>query len=296
MSVAPRVSVGESLRTTRGPHLRVAGWRGGFLAVALGLALGPGTLRCGRAADLDEILARQALRVGLPAGEAPPFLVVEPGGRLGGFEGELLQHAVARLNVRLDLVRSARTEAELVAQVRDGQVDLALGQLTDSLVAARSVRFTNPYLTLYELRLIDRLAAARAGGADPLLRSGTARFVTLATSPVAAGLSEEYGPARVGLAPTWVAAVAEVRAGRAAAVAGDDVTVQRWLQAQPEMALHLEARLRREHVLTLAMALHWRAEHLHAWLNLYLDKCRVDETLRNLRRKHLGEERMRWAK
>jgi ABC-type amino acid transport substrate-binding protein len=270
--------------------------RGPVLAAALALVLGSGLARRAAAADLDEIRARWSLRVGLPAAEAAPFLVVEADGRLGGLEGELVQDLARRLGVRLETVRVARTAGELVTQVTEGRVDLAIGRLPDSLAWAQSVRFTNPYVTLYELRLIDRLAATRAGGVEALLSGGAVRIVALEANPVLAGLRAEFGPGRVIEVPSWRAAVAEVSAGRAVAVSGDDVALGRWLGEHPEAGLHLEARVLPQRALTLAMAVHWRAENLQAWLNLYLDKCVSDETLRKLRRKHLGEARMRWEK
>lgn len=270
--------------------------RGAVLAAVLVLGLGPGFSRRACAADLDEIRARWTLRVGLPAADAPPFLVAEAEGKVGGLEGELIHDLARRLGVRLEVVRAAHTEGELVAQVAEGRVDLALGRLPDSLAWAQRVRFTNPYVTLYELRLVDRLAATRAGGAEALLSRVAARIVALEASPVLAGLREEFGADRVIEVPSWRAAVAEVGAGRAVAVSGDDVSLGRWLGEHPEAGLHLESRVLHQRALTLSMAVHWRAENLQAWLNLYLEKCMSDETLRKLRRKHFGEARMRWDK
>lgn len=240
------------------------------------------------AADIEEIVTAKVLRVGVLAGETPPFLQGAAGGALGGLEGEFITEVARRMDVKLEVVRTARTGDELIAQVVNSRIDVAIGQLTDSLEWAKSVRFTKPYLVLQEVRLADRLAAARAGGSTRLLASKTARVSASAGSIVLPALQEEFGD-RLALVPNFAAAVEGVLAGKSLAAVGDDVAVVRWLKANPALGLRLELSTRPDRRLGLAIAVPWKSDDLQAWLNLCIDKCRLDGTLQGLSAKHLGD-------
>jgi ABC-type amino acid transport substrate-binding protein len=240
--------------------------------------------------DLEEVIAAKLLRVGVSAAEAPPFLVGAPGARVGGLEGDFIAEVARRMDVKIEWVRTARTTDELIAQVVGAKVDVAIGQLTDSLEWAKSVRFTKPYVVLQEVRLVDRLAATRARGASQLFLDQSTRVSVVAGSVVLPSIEEEFGP-RLVLVPNLSAAVDDVLQGRTAAVIGDDVSIVRWLGANPSAGLRLELSTRRDRRPGLAIAVPWKSDDLQAWLNLCIDKCVLDGTLQTLIGKHLGEER-----
>ena len=200
------------------------------------------------------------------------------------------------MDVRLELIREARTGDELVAQVAAGRVDVAVGQLPDALEWAKHVRFTVPYVALFEVRLIDRLAAVRAGGVAALLQRPEARLAAAAGSPAVPLLRESLGADRLLVTPTLDDALEAVAAARAVGVVGDDVSLSRWLDGNAAAGIRWEVQARRDRPVTLAMAVSWQAERLHTWLNLYLEKGTHDETLRNLAVKHLGKARTEVAK
>ena len=260
-----------------------------LLLVGLRLLLLAGGVRVS-AADIDEIVTTKVIRVGVTAGETPPFLVGTPDRPPGGLEGDFIAEIARRLDVKVDWIRTARTPDELIAQVVGARVDVAIGQLNDSLEWAKSVRFTKPYVVLREVRLVDRLAAARAQGASRLLEDKALRVSAAAGSVVLPAIQEEFG-ARLVIAADWSAAVADVLSGRTVAAIGDEITVVRWLGANPTAGLRLELSPRRDSHPGLALAVPWRSDDLQAWLNLCIDKCVLDGTLPALIAKHLGEAR-----
>jgi len=241
-----------------------------------------------RAADIEEIVTAKVLRVGVLAGETPPFLQGAAGGAIGGLEGEFISEVARRMDVKLEVVRTARTGDELIAQVVSSRIDVAIGQLTDSLEWAKSVRFTKHYLVLQEVRLVDRLAASRAGGSTRLLASKTAHVSAAAGSVVLPALQEEFSD-RLVIVPTLASAVDEVLEGKSLAAVGDDVAVMRWLKANPAVGLRLELSTRGDRRPGLAIAVPWKSDDLQAWLNLCIDKCNLDGTLKTLVNKHLGD-------
>jgi ABC-type amino acid transport substrate-binding protein len=109
-------------------------------------------------------------------------------------------------------------------------------------------------------------------------------------------LREEMGADRIVVFPTFQAALAAAKAGQAVGIAGDDIEIGRWLSEHADTGIRWETHLHRDRPLTVAMALPWNAENLHAWLNLYLEKCTRGGMLSKLWTKHLGEARMRAEK
>jgi polar amino acid transport system substrate-binding protein len=256
-------------------------------SLVLGFAALVGPTRLA-AADLDEVLAAKRIRVGLPATEAPPLLQTEPNGIPGGLEGAFIAEVARRMDVKITFVRTAGTSEELIAQVVSSQVDIGIGQLTDSLEWAKSVRFSRPYVQLQELRLVDRLAASRSGGATQLLDDHTAQVTSVAGSVVLPAIREGFGE-RLTVLPNLQAAIDAVLTGRAVAAIADDVAVSRWLEANPAAGLRLQLIPRRDRFPGLAMAVNWKSENLQAWLNLCIEKCMLDGTLQLLSTKYLGD-------
>lgn len=242
------------------------------------------------AADLDDVLAAKVLRVGVIATDAPPFVQTSAAGVPTGLEGDFISEVARRMDVKIAFVRTARSPEEVISQVVNSQVDVGIGQLTDSLQWAKSVRFTRAYMELQEFRLVDRLAATRHHGAESLWSDATARVTSVAGSVVLPAAQEELGD-RLIVLPTLPDAVAAVLTGKAAAAVADDVAVQRWLDANPAAGLRLELVTNRNHPAGLAMAVSWKADNLQAWLNLCIEKCVLDGTLQALEAKYLGNNR-----
>lgn len=244
------------------------------------------------AADLEVVLASKLLRVGLIASDVPPLVQTAASGQPSGFEPDFIAEVARRLGVKIVFVRTARTPEELIAQIVNSEINVALGQLTDSLEWAKSVRFSQPYLQLQELQLIDRIAATRGGGATALLAHQASRVTAVAGSVVLPAVREEFGQ-RLSVEPTLQAAVDAVLGGQAVAAIADEVAVSRWLAGNPAAGLRLEIVPRRDRFPGLVLAVNWKAEDLQAWLNLCIDKCVRDGSLPSLAARHLGEGRAR---
>ncbi len=239
------------------------------------------------AADIEEIVTAKVMRVGLPADENPPYIMGAPGSPLQGLEGDLIAEIAKRLGVRAEFVRTARSPKELLAQLADSRVDLAIGQLPDSLEWARTVRFTRPYLLIREVCLVDRLTSAKAGGFERLIAGASARIAVPASSAVLPSAREEFGD-RILVSPTLAAAVNLVLSRAAAGAMVDEVSAARWLEDNPVAGLRIESAMRRDRRTGLAIAVSWSSEELHAWINLCLEKCVLDGTMNSLIAKNLG--------
>ena len=258
-----------------------------MLSLVLGCVAFAGLTRLA-AADLEEVLTAKLLRVGLLAKDGPPLVQKGPSGEPSGLEGDFIAEVARRMEVKITFVRTAQTPEELIAQVVSSQIDVGIGQLTDSLDWAKSVRFSRAYLKLQEIRLVDRLAATRSGGPALLLADKTSHVTAVTGSVVLPAVKEEFGD-RLTVLPTLEDAVDAVLTRKAIAVIADEIAVTRWLGAHPDAGLRLEIVRRQDRRSNLAMAVNWKSDDLQAWLNLCIEKSVLDGTLQSLAGKYLGD-------
>ncbi|MCH7666243.1 MAG: transporter substrate-binding domain-containing protein [Acidobacteria bacterium] len=114
--------------------------------------------------DLRKICKRGELRVVRYEGERPPFFSLK-GDATVGFDVDLGRDMAERMGVRYREVAAAESFDAVVDRVADGSADLGLSKLSATLARAQRVRFSRPYLTVYQALLVNRLSAP--GGGDP---------------------------------------------------------------------------------------------------------------------------------
>ena len=92
---------------------------------------------------LDEILQRGTLRVGL-TGDYRPFSVRAADGGMTGLDVDMAQSLAQSLGVGLEIVPT--TWPGLMADLRDGKFDIAMGGITITLERQKAAFFSNPVL------------------------------------------------------------------------------------------------------------------------------------------------------
>ena len=92
---------------------------------------------------LDEVLQRGTLRVGL-TGDYRPFSVKATDGAMTGLDVDMAQNLAQSLGVALEIVPT--TWPGLMADLRDGKFDIAMGGITITLERQKAAFFSNPVL------------------------------------------------------------------------------------------------------------------------------------------------------
>ncbi len=103
---------------------------------------------CGLPRDPEGTLERvegSSMRVGVT--DSPPWVVITEG-EPTGVEAELLQHLARDLDAQIEWVEGS--ESEILEQVEQGHLDLAIGGFTADNPWAKEVTFIQPYFTLGE--------------------------------------------------------------------------------------------------------------------------------------------------
>ena len=108
--------------------------------------------------DLKRICASGRLVVARYQGQRPPFFFRGEGGQWQGFDVDLAGDIAERLGVEYQ-PRLAASFNDVVDLVADGSADLGISKLSITLERSQRVRFSKPYMTVYQTLLVNRLSA-----------------------------------------------------------------------------------------------------------------------------------------
>ena len=234
-------------------------------------------------ADLRAICERGELRVVRYRGERPPFFTGAGDDRVG-FEVDLGRDIAERLGVAYREDNTAESFDVVVDRVADGSADIGLSKLSATLERARRVRFTRPYLTVYQALLVNRLSAP-AG--EPFRTLNAPSFVIGALGGTAyVGYAEAaLDRARVRPYDDFEEMMREVVAGEIDAALMDSARADTWRRGHQQQLIHVRSTIDKSRRDPLAIAVAWDHTHLLAWLDLYLEQIEADGTAERLYRK-----------
>ncbi len=240
-------------------------------------------------ADLNRICARGRLRVARYQGQRPPFFFSDADGEWRGFDVDLAADIARRLGVEVE-PRPGVSFDEVVDLVAAGDADLAISKLSITLERSQRVRFSKPYMTVYQTLLINRLAAPHQD--DPFTALDRPRFSigALEGSSYIGYAESEFPSARVVPHDDFSQMMLDVTESRLEAAFVDSARANTWRRDNPERLIQVRAFVARDRKDLLAFAVNWRDTHLLAWLDLYLDSIRDDGTAQRFYRKWFFEE------
>ncbi len=239
--------------------------------------------------DLRRICNSGKLVVARYRGERPPFFAEKPNRDSWttpeqgwqGFDIDLARDIARRLGVAYE-VRLADSFDEVVELVATRQADLGLSKLSVTLERSRRVRFSKPYMTVYQTLLINRLSAPKQEDPFVFLNRPTARIGALDGSSYIGYAASEFPAAEIVPYSDFDGMLLDVAENRLDAAFVDSARANTWRQSNPQLLIHVRAFIARDRKDSLALALNWEDTHLLAWLNLYLDSIRDDGSAERL--------------
>jgi ABC-type amino acid transport substrate-binding protein len=232
-------------------------------------------------ADLQGICQRQVLRVARYGGDRPPFFYLE-GDTWVGFDVDLARDMAARMGVAYVEDTSAGSFDEVVGKVAEGRADIALSKLSATLERAMKVRFSRPYLTVYQAMLVNRLAAPRA--TDPFRDLNAAKYSigALAGSAYVGYARDSLNLAEVRPYDDFDTMMGDVLSGDLYAVLMDSARANTWRRDHSDQLIQVRTTIDKSRRDPLAIAVGWENTHLLAWIDLYLETIRADGTAERL--------------
>jgi ABC-type amino acid transport substrate-binding protein len=194
------------------------------------------------APDIARILQRGELVVAMLGVDSPPFFFSVGNGQVAGTDVRMAEGLAQELNVSLRLDRSARTFNEVVEIVARGDADMGVSKLSRTLARAKTVRFSDPYLSLNHALILNRLEFAKLTRDKPLpavIRGFTGSMAVIDRSSFADFAKRNFPRAQIKPYPSWEKAVDAVKRGEVVAAYRDEFEIRRLLKADPGLALTL---------------------------------------------------------
>jgi ABC-type amino acid transport substrate-binding protein len=203
--------------------------------------------------------------------------MTDAGGNLVGNDVDLARSIARALKVDIQIDRSAKTFNEIVELVANGKADIGISLISRTLARAEKVRFSNPYVVVHPVLVLNRLTASRAGldGPDPLAQ------MPFVTGQIAAPKGNSYidfakaafPKSTVVEMPTWDDVFNAVFEGKALATLRDEIGVKNYLMKYPERSVQLKTVpiMDPARADPLGIAVNSSSTHLLEWINLYLE-------------------------
>jgi polar amino acid transport system substrate-binding protein len=235
--------------------------------------------------DIQRILRRGKLIVATLNQDNPPFFAKNAAGALEGLDAEVARALADQLGVKVEFNRSAKTFDQVVKTVYQLDADLAISKLSRTLNRAKLVRFTQPYVTMRQGLLVNRLQIAQqANGRNiaAVVRSLEGKVGVIQGSSYVGFLQKKFPKAEIVEFPSWSTAVDAVIRGEVLATYRDELEVKKIVLGKPEAALKFQTIALTDTEDSIAIALPWDSQHLLAFVNQSLEMMHINHTADSL--------------
>ncbi len=234
--------------------------------------------------DIQRILRRGKLIVAILNQDNPPFFVVREG-TLDGSDVDVARSIAEQLGVPVEFNRSAKTFDQVVQTVYRLEADLAISKLSRTLNRAKTVRFSQPYVTMRQGLLVNRLQLvqqANGRSVTEVIRNLDGKIGVIQGSSYVGFTQKRFPKAQVVEFPSWSAAVDAVMQGDVLATYRDELEVKKVVLSKPDVALQLQTIALTDTEDSIAIALPWDSQHLLAFVNQALDMMNINDTADSL--------------
>jgi ABC-type amino acid transport substrate-binding protein len=247
-------------------------------ALAQTAAASPTAIGAGGVRDISSIVADGVLRVAISRFDIPPFHRRRANGTIEGKEAELAYQIGKALSVKVTFVDDAATFDEVIQLVADGRADIGLNELPQNYAAAKSVRFSAPYMTLRHALLYDRTMVAReANGGPPedVLREFPGKIGIVAASPFVSFADQNFPWALITEYHSWDDAILGLRNHEVDALYNNEFEIRRALQDNPALHVPYGAAVMKDKLAFLTIAICDSCGRLQEFINYFIAQNRV---------------------
>ena len=227
--------------------------------------------------DIQKIKDRGALFVAMYSKDVIPYLMEDSAGNLSGNDVDLAKNMAKALQVSVRIDRSAKTFNELIELVASGKADIGISLISRTLARAEKVRFSNPYVIVHPVLVLNRLGASKAGFdmANPVaeMSNFSGKIAEPKGNSYLDFAKKDFPKSTLVELPTWDDVFSAVFEGRVLATLRDEIGVRNYLMRFPERAVQLKTIPIMDPARAdgLGIAVNSGSTHLLDWINLYLE-------------------------
>lgn len=245
--------------------------------------------------DLVGIADRGKLVVAMTSFDNAPFYSVKDG-KLEGIDVDLSNDIAQALGVPVEFDRTAETFNDVVAKVKNGEVDMAISKISRTNSRALVVAFSTPYVRLKNALMFNRLNLAQKSRGKDLgeyIRNFDGNLGVIEKSSFANYAKTRFPKANIVAFKTWAEVVDATIAGKVDAAYRDEFEVRRIAEDQPETSISLRTVTIADARDSIAVALPWNAPRLLAIVNQVIDdrpvELNADDVIEMYRKSISGE-------
>ncbi|MEI6146762.1 MAG: transporter substrate-binding domain-containing protein [Methylococcales bacterium] len=236
---------------------------------------------------VQDIVKRGKLVVAMYSKDAPPFYYVNKDNQLTGFDVVLIEGFAKLLGVPVEFNRSAKFLDDTVTMVQNHEVDLAITKLSMTFNRASRVFFSDPYITLHQSLLINRLELTKQMQGRPqeeVIQNLSGKLGVVAKSSYA-DYAKHFKNMEVVPYSAWGDAIKDAREGKITAVFRDDAEIKLIAHDRPEYALDLMSVILKDAKDPKGIAVSKDHNQLRLLINLYIKsldwKITADQMINN---------------
>ena len=188
--------------------------------------------------DIQSILARGTIRVAITKFDLPAFHWRDGSGEWAGPEIDLGRLVGRSMRVGVEFIDDCPTFDAVIDAVASGRADIGISKLSQTSLRLVRVRFSDPYLTMRQAFLFDRIfVGAEAAGRpfEDALRKFGGTIGVIAKSAYVDHAQRNFPEAQLSELQTWEDAVEALLNGRVKALYRDEFEVRRVLKKDPTL-------------------------------------------------------------
>ena len=223
--------------------------------------------------DIQRIRDRGKLIVAMYSVDTPPLFMVDKKGELTGYDVEMATAIAKRLGVELEFNRTPDTFDEVVNTVARHDADLAVSMISRTLKRSEIVRFSDPYLILKPVLLVNRLDMPEGGSNNEIIRILRGRKVIVGEQEATSymGMARDFFPKGIIKGyPLWADVVNALLKREVNTYLRDEVGVWNLSLKSPEVFLHLKLIELDSPRDSISIVLPYDSTHLLEWINIFI--------------------------
>ena len=224
--------------------------------------------------DIKKIITRGTLNVGAYQEGDVPFVIKDTEGRIiGGLDIEITNSLARNLGVKAVFDNNIATQAELLKKLHNGEIDIAVGELSHTFNRSKYVYFSNTYARLRQSLIVCKKEAIELN-----IRENPYKYMCENTFKI--GVHEDayaefaenlFSKAEIYEYPTLQEALNALGNHEILAVLCDENEIALLARKHPEIALTATAYVLKYQNDNIAIGISPKNPNLYDYINLYLE-------------------------
>jgi len=232
--------------------------------------------------DIQRIIDRGYLSVGIYYKDKPPFIMTNGSGELHGLDISLARDIAKYLGVGVVFNREAKTYTELHEFATRGlsgngkSIDVVISKFSRTYERAKNVRFTQPYVTFRQAVIVNKVQVVKKRIEDyPIayLAHYNVKIGVREKTSYVEYAQELFKKAEI-VEGKWEDLVTMVAKGEITAIMRDEYEIMKLIKKNPELAIKVSVYVLKDRKDHIAIAVPCDSLNLLAWLNIYLESRR----------------------